>query len=388
MEKIQALAHKAFHEDDAKALRQLFEENPELKTFVNSPLDGFGGRPIHGVRSKAMLDVLIDAGADLNARSDWKPGGFGILETADPALALYAIEKGAAITVHGAARLGLIEELRVLVASDPELVHQRGGDGKLALHYAATPEIAEFLLQNGAEINARDIDHESTAAQYAVKARPDVARYLIDRGCETDLLMAAALNDHALAERLLAADFEAIRTRVSSEWFPLSGDGAKNGGTIYQWELGWYVSGVQVATNFGHHELATYLTSRSPAEERFLNACWLHQQAEPPPTFTPAGQRHLAHAARNNDLLAFRLFLDAGLPLDARSQHRATPLHWAAFHGNADMVGLLLSSGADRNNTDNDYSGTPLNWAQHGSEHGWYPQTGDYARTMSLLQAA
>ena len=47
----------------------------------------------------------------------------------------------------------------------------------------STIEIAAFLLDHGAEIDARDIDHESTPAQYMVDDRQDVARYLVSRGC-------------------------------------------------------------------------------------------------------------------------------------------------------------------------------------------------------------
>ena len=45
---------------------------------------------------------------------------------------------------------------------DPALVNAKGGDGKRPLHYARTVEIAEFLLDRGAEIDALDDDHSST----------------------------------------------------------------------------------------------------------------------------------------------------------------------------------------------------------------------------------
>jgi hypothetical protein len=38
--------------------------------------------------------------------------------------------------------------------------------------------------------------------------------------------------------------------------------------------------------------------------------------------------------------------------------------------------------------TDADFNATPLGWAIHGSEHGWYCRTGNYAGTVeALLQA-
>ncbi len=381
----QAMA--AFHTDDAATLRSLLEAHPDLRAFLNRTGQSFGTAPIHHVRSVAMLDVLADFGADLNALSEWGPGGFHILETLPPDLAAHAISRGAALTVHAAARLNRLPDLQRLVAADPQLVHARGGDGKLPLHYASTPEIAQFLLDHGAEIDARDIDHSSTAAQYLVKDHPDVARYLISRGCQTDILMAAALGDRALVDAILAKDPEAIRTRVSDEWFPLVG--SPNGGSIYQWQFGWHVSAVQVALKYGHQELADYILARCPPDEHFLNLCWLHREVAcnvPQHNFTVAARRHLAHAARNNDTVAARLLLAAGFPLDARSQHNATALHWAAFHGNAELTALLLKHHADQTDTANDFNGDPLNWAQHGAKNGWYRDSGDYPATLALLE--
>ena len=77
-----------------------------------------------------MIDVLLAAGADVNARSQWWAGGFGLLHTADPELAAYAIERGAVVDVHAAARLGRLDRLRELIEGDPRRVHARGGDGQ------------------------------------------------------------------------------------------------------------------------------------------------------------------------------------------------------------------------------------------------------------------
>ena len=37
---------------------------------------------------------------------------------------------------------------------------------------------------------------------------------------------------------------------------------------------------------------------------------------------------------------------------------------------------------------DEDFNGTPLGWAIHGSEHGWHCRTGDYATTVEVLLRA
>lgn len=384
----------AFKADDAVAIRRFLESHPELKVKINEPVSDFDSPLVTQVRSPAMLDVLLEAGADINARSQWWAGGFGLLDCANPDLSAYAIQRGAVVTVHAATRLGMLEKLKDLIAADPQLVRARGGDGQTPLHFASTVEVAEYLLAQGADIDTRDIDHESTPAQYMLRERPEVARYLVRRGCQTDILMASALGDMELVRQHLDADPECIRKRVSDEYFPMVGSG-KGGGTIYQWVLGWYVSACQVAKSYGHPEMFNLLMTRSPVNEKLLNACWLHNEevvhsllAEYPElatTLPAASRRHLAHAARNNDTAAARLMLIAGLPVDTFSQHHATPLHWAAWHGNAELVRLILQRHPSLESVDNDYKSTPLGWAIHGSENGWQRQTGDYAATVAAL---
>jgi Ankyrin repeats (3 copies)/Ankyrin repeat len=383
----------ALRADEAEQVRQLLESFPDLRTTINEPIGPFDSPAIVSVRSRAMLDVLLDAGADLNAKSRWWAGGFGLLDGASPDLAAYAIDRGAVVDIHAAARLGLIERVREWISIDPEAVHARGGDGQTPLHFASTVEIAALLLDHGAEIDAKDLDHESTPAQYMVSDRQEVARYLVSRGCRTDLLMSAAIGDGNLIRKHLDANPDCIRIRVSDEYFPMINQRA--GGTIYQWTLGFYSSAHQVARKFGHEDVLQLLLDRSPAVVKLIEACWLEDEAlaqairtENPDIaegFTDPDRRQAAHAARNNKTTVVRLLLESGLPSEATSQHRATPLHWAAFHGNLEMTNLLLSQGPNLEVIDADFQGTPLGWAIHGSEHGWHSQTGDYAATVEAL---
>jgi hypothetical protein len=226
-----------------------------------------------------------------------------------------------------------------------------------------------------------------------VRDRQDIARYLVKRGCKTDLLMASALDDLELVRRHLETDPDSIRLRVSDEYFPMIG--GKNGGTIYQWTLGWYVSAHQVAKDFGHEHIFQFLMERSPDEIKLITACWLGDEAtmnsllaaEPNlvARLHDPERRQLAHAAHDNNLTAVRLMLTIGLPVDALTQHGATPLHWAAFHGNAEMVELILRKNPPLEVTDKDFNATPLGWAIYGSEHGWHREMGNYAAAVEAL---
>jgi len=386
-------AKKALREDDAPALRRILKRYPALKKNINAPAGDFDSPLLHQVRSEAMLDVMLNAGADLNARSQWWAGGFGLLDTAKPELARHAIGRGALVTVHSASRLGMMDRLRELVEADPALVHARGGDGQTPLHFASTVEIAAYLLDHGADIDARDVDHESTPAQYMLRDRPEVARYLISRGAKADLLMAAALGDVELAKRLLLADPESIRTRVDHAWFPKTA--WRSGGTIYQWVLGWHVSACQVAKAFNQDQVFQLLMEHCPPDEKLINACWIHDEPlvkavlERNPdvvaSLSPALRRQLPHAARNNDGVAARLMLQAGLPVNTGGQHHATVLHWAAWHGNTELVREILTRKPDIENVDNEYKSSPLGWTMHGSLNGWYLPAGDHPGTIEAL---
>src|SRR3954468_3699014 len=152
---------KAVSSDNLALVSELLAHDPQIRSRINDPLGPFDSPAINHVRSPKMLDLLLEAGADINARSHWWAGGFGLLDLAEPTLANYAVERGALIDTHSAARLGKLDKLRAFIAGDPKRVHARGGDGQTPLHFASTIEIAKFLVEQGAEIDAIDVDHES-----------------------------------------------------------------------------------------------------------------------------------------------------------------------------------------------------------------------------------
>ncbi|MFT5496720.1 MAG: hypothetical protein ACI9TH_002120 [Kiritimatiellia bacterium] len=77
----------------------------------------------------------------------------------------------------------------------------------------AKPEIADLLLDHGAEIDALDEDRRSTPSQWQLN-QPTVCRRLIERGACVDLFMAAALGDLNLVKQVLEAEPETIHART------------------------------------------------------------------------------------------------------------------------------------------------------------------------------
>src|SRR6185369_15823165 len=72
---------QAFMDDDAVAFAELLNRFPEMKARINDPVGPFDSPLVTCVKSCDMLDVLLAAGADINARSRWWAGGFGLLDS-------------------------------------------------------------------------------------------------------------------------------------------------------------------------------------------------------------------------------------------------------------------------------------------------------------------
>ena len=381
----------------AAPVAEVLSRFPSVKARLDEPLPGgaFGATPLIVAVEQAnqeLVDLLLAAGADINQRSHWWAGGFHVLED-DHGMADFLIARGATLDTKSAAQLGRMDDLAALVAANPQSVHMRGGDGQTPLHVAPTVAIAEFLLSHGADIDARDVDHESTPAQYLVRSHPDVARFLVERGAHTDILMAAALGDLERVRGFLDADPESIRFAVSHKYFPKRSMNA--GGHIYTWTLGQGKTAHTVAREFGHEEVLRLLMDRSPDPLKLAVACELGDdaslaallQARPDlaQTLDDDERRRLPLAAQNNDVEAVRMMLAAGWPVGAVGQHGATALHWAGFHGNAAMARVILPHHPPLEAREMDFGQTPLGWTIYGSINGWHAERGDYAAVLELL---
>lgn len=389
-----AAAQKAVREKNAGELRRLLAGSQYLQSVINSPALDFGQQAIHHLAGDvAMLDVLLDFGADPNAKSNWANGPFVPLDHANEASARHLISRGAVLTPNAAARLGWIEELRATLKDDAKAVHHRGGDGKQPLHEAKTVEIAKLLLEHGAEIDARCVDHQTTPAQYALGDRIDVCKFLIERGATADIFLAAKLADAALVKRLLRQDKSCANVRINFGGYP-----PVPPMHIYCWSLGWYKSPLVVAHEAGAQEALALLRDAADAKTQFIDGLMFNLPvnidaiiASNPnmvETLQPQDHKLLAHAAHLRLDDAFQPMLAAGFDPNATALDGGTALHQAAWTGGAELVDLILKTGkCDLEQRDPTHGSTPLGWATHGSANCRH-RKGDYERTVRLLVAA
>ena len=399
-----AALQAAIKANDAALVRKVLARHPALKLQLDEPLPNYSfNMPalIAAVQrnNREMIDALLDAGANINARTKWWAGSFGVLDLSASELAPYLIERGAYVDAHAAARLGMFERLKELIEADASLVHARGGDGQTPLHFAASIEIAAYLLEHGAAIDARCLDHESTPAQYMAAVqprRPEVARYLIARGAQTDILMAAAVGDAELVQRRLDSDQQSIWMSVTQKDFPKHD--LHSAGVIYIYCFGWGTTPHMMARQFGHEEVFRLLMERSPLDLRMAQAIELGDEdlarellAQHPNLIrmlSPNVRGRLVGAARRNETHAVSMMLTLGWPARALDENHQTALHWAAFHGNAEMVRELLRHYAPLEAQELEFKGTPVGWALYGSKNGWHRATGNYVGSVEALLAA
>ena len=350
--------------------------SPHVRARINDPVFAFGQRAAHiAAKNEAMLRALIAAGADVTLKSDWENGPYTVLDNASEHTARFLLARGATLTPNVAARLGWLDQLRELVDDDPSLVHARGGDGQQPLHQAKTVAIADLLLDRGAGIDVRCVDHQSTPAQYALVERPDVCRRLLERGATPDIFMAARLGDLSLATRLLDADPDSVAARINEPGYlpvpPFN---------IYCWSIGFGMSPHEAASKFGHREVHDLLVSRSPAPIRLINALLTADEraanaalAESPSlvaSLTRQDHGRLAHAIFHERFDAAELMLDLGFDPAAPGVDGGTALHAACWVGSVGMVERLLArGGAPLDARDPTHGSTPLGWAAFGSVH-------------------
>ena len=246
----------------------------EVCDAIDRGLFAQGRPPLLEARSPAMVNLLLEAGANIEKISVfWAPGFW--LEEVPPGVSEHLLTRGATLTVHAASALGLAPRVRQFLEADPDLLEAPGGDGARPLHFARTVEVAELLIDHGANLEARDDDHRSTPAQWRIKRSPEVTKLLLSRGAEPDLFLAAGLGDVTLTRAVLETDPECVTYRIGNNQGPFPGIGFEGaGGTILQWQLGFNLAPQEVAMKRGHTDVYALLMQTTPPKCKLQIASW------------------------------------------------------------------------------------------------------------------
>lgn len=322
-----------------EAVRQLGTKDTSLLTAID--YDEFGGTCLNLVAGHRgnlpMIKLLVELGADVNQRSVWKPGPwtpailarqYGHQEIFD-----YLLEHGAKIDIHVAATLPDTDKLEQLLNADPQLVHQMGGDGCRPLHFAETREAADMLLDRGANINARDVDHYSTAVQWIANRRPEVARHLIHRGAEVDIFTAVLCADQEKVQQMLDEDPELLNKKLERQDYPT--DPEQNAHNILSFTVGYDATLLHAAATANQMDMIRFLVDRGLD----VNVTGAYDASTA-----------LHTVAWHNFAETAEALIELGADIEQRSGeiHNNTPMGWAIVAGSADVAEVLIQHGCER----------------------------------------
>jgi len=394
--------HDAMQRCDAPAVRRLLTQHPEFVPLVNAPLFPYNAPAIVGcANDAAMVDVLLDFGADPNQRSEWWAGGFHALHVATGAAADRLLAAGAIPDACAAAHLDRPALLSDLLAADPRCVSERGGDGQTPLHFARSRAVVDLLLDAGADINARDVDHRATAAEWMLErsrggGRYDLAAYLVSRGATTDIFLAAALGQK---EQVLAQLRETSGLLDAHTGRGQYAEQPPSSFHIYFWSIGAHRSPLDVAAQFGHDDTLSAMLPYATPVQRLRLACrradaedaqaLLREHGDLVTTLSPSDQRAITDAAWEGNAPAVALMMSLGFDPATPGHDEGTALHCAAWQGSRASVEAILEHPAGRAllaRPDAHHGSTPLGWCCHGSVHG--PRDGAFAQVAQLLLEA
>jgi ankyrin repeat protein len=350
---------------DAERVRIELQREPELAT---RPDARSGWTALHAVCGSrwnrldptrtdglvAVARLLLDAGAQIETRTAWRPRrGAGRTP-------LRCATGSASIGAGNEALIGLLLERGARVEDHDLYLAAFGDDDHRCLrllldHTTDLAGVAKMAL--AAPISTGDVG----GVRLLLEAGADPRRY------------------HTDDDRPGSAAYEAIAAGCPFELVELllvhGGDPSAVGPDGR--------SPYRLATARGRRDLAELLRRHgadddaTPAD-RLLFACLQHTRTDVERQLAndPGLRDRLAEvlgdgivlAAETGNTAAVGLMLDLGFPVDARvGEHGGIALHPAAYAGSTDTVRLLLDRGADIEARDSNWNSTPLEWATIGS---------------------
>ncbi len=322
------------NKEACECLDRLIDMNPGLKG-VNVNFSIYNYKPLHIISvmgHKKMAELLIEHGADVNARDDGgrDPLYFALRENHMDLVVLF-IEKGADINngealLHNVAQKGCKKAVELLIEKGLD-VNAPDKYGETPLYCAvAHKEIVELLIEKGANINGSHKDGETLLHRAAGQGSKDVVELLIEKGLDvnardkdgkTPLDIAVEQNKKEIVEFL---------------W----GKGLKPDVTAL----------LHSAVLKGHNDVAEFLIEK----EVKLNDSIID------------GRTIFHNAVTGGNTGLVKLLIEKGARVNTVDMSGKTPLHSAVNGGNYNIVKLLIKKGAHVNVSDLDGK-TPLHYA-------------------------
>jgi ankyrin repeat protein len=291
-------------------------------------------------------------------------------------------------SIHEAARNGELENVKALLQDNPDLVFSKDDKRNTPLHHAARrnkKDVAEFLLANKAEVNARADVNYTPLHQAAEQGHYEVATVLLANNAEVNArnnfgctpLHSAALQGHKSVVELLLLNNADANAKGASGDTPLGNaierghnavaellrqhggyteasqisDAAQSGdlGRVYTLlKASDGQTPLHVAAGKGYEDAAELLLGNGAdvnAKDQF-GATPLHAAIELPGLPAPLINSPGGRLKKRGNRALVELLIANKADIDAKDKHGVTPLHLAAYHGYGDIAELLLANHA------------------------------------------
>lgn len=335
------LLHAAVRAGDLKRLQRLLASGIDANAR-----DALGNPALFDaawIGNTEVLGVLLDHGADVNARNE---------DTAGTSL-WYAVHADHANAVN------------LLVARGARL-DLRYASGQTILHLACArgdPQIVKLLLAAHADLAATDQTSNTPLDEAVLNDRLDVLRLLLSGGA--DAKRVHLLDGRGPMQEACVKGFaNLIKPLVEAGADPLARD--RYGLTPLDLALAYKNENVISAFL---HQAQSMPPLESEAENAMQSATLRGHTAIAKLLIdggfdinrpTTSGSTYLNDAALKGYLKLVQLLLDHGAKIESRNPTGGTPLHDAALGGNAEVITLLLNRGARIDAIDRDANATPL----------------------------